>query len=96
MRSLEAIIVMNARAAGREMGHADSDGNDALAEAIHKAATEHPAETVMSDEALAALTDDDIDRMLDERESAPYHAADLNDETYVEFTTGYLAARKES
>ena len=37
-----------------------------------------------------------IDRMLDERESAPYHAADLNDETYVEFTTGYLAARKES
>ena len=90
MRSLEAIIVMNARAAGREMGH------DALAEAIHKAATEHPAETVMSDEALAALTDDDIDRMLDERESAPYHAADLNDETYVEFTTGYLAARKES
>ena len=37
MRSLEGIIAMNARAAGREAGHADTDGNDRLVSAIHAA-----------------------------------------------------------
>ena len=41
MRSLDGIIRANARAAGREAGHADTDGNDRLAERIHAAAIEH-------------------------------------------------------
>lgn len=37
MRSLEVIIALNARAAGREAGHADSDGDDRKVSAIYAA-----------------------------------------------------------
>ncbi len=41
MRALEVLIAMNSRAAGREAGHADSDGNDRLVSAILAAEAAH-------------------------------------------------------
>ena len=41
MHCLEVIIARNAQAAGREAGHADTDGDDRLASAIHDAAVEN-------------------------------------------------------
>ena len=72
MRALEEIIIRNARAAGREGGHADTDGDDRLASAIHAAAIEHH-------------------RLHDVLIDGP----DLNDESYLQFTTGYLRGRSE-
>ena len=37
MRALDVLIAMNDRAAGREAGHADNDGDDRKASAIHAA-----------------------------------------------------------
>ena len=39
MHCLEVIIARNAQAAGREAGHADTDGDDRLASAINAAAS---------------------------------------------------------
>jgi len=92
MHGLETLITLNARAAGREMGLADTDGNDQLAEAIHRAATEHPTEPEQfgpaDDETLVILG-------LAEPKYPMLGGPDLNDETYLEFTTGYLNARKD-
>jgi hypothetical protein len=41
MRALEEIVKANARAAGREAGHADNDGDDWLVAAIHAADDKH-------------------------------------------------------
>jgi len=96
MHSLETIIARNAKAAGREGAHADSDGDDRLASAIHAAATEHGASAFcgvcvypMIDHAgadhdfVVVAHDPTVDK------------PDLNDESYPWFATGYLDGRKD-
>ena len=101
MRALEQIIAMNAQAAGREAGHADTDGDDRLAERIHAAAVEHGPSQFCGDERGCPFTraehiDLELPHAFVPVESDPQvDGPDRNDESYMWFATGFLRGRSE-
>jgi len=100
MRSLEEIISRNAKAAGREAAHADSDYDDRLTSAIHSANCEHGASDycgeidcifTREEHRYFSITHAFVEQPHDPQLDGP----DVIDQGALWFTTGFCDGRKD-